>query len=38
MSGDFIDTNIFIYLFDETDDRNRGTIDSAGIGDTQCLY
>jgi predicted nucleic acid-binding protein len=23
MSGDFIDTNIFIYLFDETDDRKR---------------
>jgi len=22
MSGEFIDTNIFIYLFDETDDRN----------------
>lgn len=23
MSGEFIDTNIFIYLFDETDDRKR---------------
>lgn len=23
MNGDFIDTNIFIYLFDETDDRKR---------------
>lgn len=23
MSGDFIDTNIFVYLFDETDDRKR---------------
>jgi predicted nucleic acid-binding protein len=23
MSGDFIDTNVFIYLFDETDDRKR---------------
>jgi len=25
MSGDFIDTNVLIYLFDETDDRKRGT-------------
>jgi predicted nucleic acid-binding protein len=24
MSGDFIDTNVFVYLFDETDDRKRG--------------
>ena len=23
MSADFIDSNIFIYLFDETDDRKR---------------
>jgi predicted nucleic acid-binding protein len=23
MSGDFMDTNVFIYLFDETDDRKR---------------
>lgn len=25
MSGEFIDTNVFIYLFDETDDRKRVT-------------
>ena len=25
MSGEFIDTNIFVYLFDETDDRKRIT-------------
>jgi predicted nucleic acid-binding protein len=25
MSGEFIDTNIFVYLFDETDDRKRST-------------
>lgn len=25
MSGDFIDSNVFIYLFDETDERKRGT-------------
>lgn len=25
MSGEFIDTNVFIYLFDETNDRKRGT-------------
>ena len=24
MSGDFIDSNVFVYLFDETDDRKRG--------------
>lgn len=24
MSGEFIDTNVFVYLFDETDDRKRG--------------
>ena len=23
MSGEFIDTNVFVYLFDETDDRKR---------------
>ncbi len=23
MSGEFIDTNLFVYLFDETDDRKR---------------
>ncbi|MDP1557971.1 MAG: hypothetical protein Q8K59_03220 [Nitrosomonas sp.] len=23
MSGEFIDTNVFIYLFDETDERKR---------------
>lgn len=23
MSGEFIDTNLFIYLFDETDERKR---------------
>ena len=27
MSGDFIDTNIFIYLFDETDERKRNIAD-----------
>lgn len=25
MSGDFIDSNIFVYLFDETDEHKRGT-------------
>ena len=25
MSGDFIDSNVFVYLFDETDGRKRGT-------------
>jgi predicted nucleic acid-binding protein len=25
MSGDFIDSNVFVYLFDETDERKRGT-------------
>ena len=29
MSGDFIDSNIFVYLFDETDEHKRGT--AAGI-------
>jgi predicted nucleic acid-binding protein len=33
MSGEFIDSNVFIYLFDETDDRKRDTaeriVDSA---------
>lgn len=33
MSGDFLDSNIFIYLFDETDEHKRGTaerlVDSA---------
>ena len=24
MSGDFIDSNVFVYLFDETDERKRG--------------
>lgn len=24
MSGDFLDSNIFVYLFDETDERKRG--------------
>lgn len=24
MSGDFIDSNVFVYLFDETDDQKRG--------------
>ena len=24
MSGDFVDSNVFVYLFDETDDRKRG--------------
>jgi predicted nucleic acid-binding protein len=23
MSGEFIDSNVFVYLFDETDDRKR---------------
>lgn len=32
MSGEFIDTNVFIYLFDETDDRKRGTADPNGAG------
>ncbi len=27
MSGDFIDSNVFVYLFDETDDRKRGIAD-----------
>ena len=27
MSGDFIDTNVFVYLFDETDDRKRDIAD-----------
>ncbi|CAN5911968.1 PIN domain-containing protein [soil metagenome] len=27
MSGEFIDTNVFVYLFDETDDRKRNTAD-----------
>ncbi|SEP99443.1 PIN domain-containing protein [Nitrosomonas ureae] len=27
MSGEFIDTNVFIYLFDETDARKRGIAD-----------
>ncbi len=27
MSGDFIDTNVFVYLFDETDDRKRNIAD-----------
>lgn len=27
MSGEFIDTNVFIYLFDETDARTRGIAD-----------
>lgn len=26
MSGDFIDSNVFVYLFDETDERKRGTV------------
>lgn len=25
MSGDFLDSNVFVYLFDETDERKRGT-------------
>ncbi len=25
MSGDFIDSNVFVYLFDETDERKRDT-------------
>ena len=25
MSGEFIDSNVFVYLFDETDERKRGT-------------
>ncbi len=25
MSGDFIDSNVFVYLFDETDEHKRGT-------------
>lgn len=25
MSGDFIDSNVFVYLFDETDERKRAT-------------
>jgi predicted nucleic acid-binding protein len=33
MSGEFIDSNVFVYLFDETDDRKRDTaerlVDSA---------
>ena len=33
MSDDFIDSNVFVYLFDETDGRKRGTaerlVDSA---------
>ncbi|MGB3683817.1 MAG: PIN domain-containing protein [Rubrobacteraceae bacterium] len=24
MSGDFLDSNVFVYLFDETDERKRG--------------
>lgn len=24
MSGEFIDSNVFVYLFDETDERKRG--------------
>lgn len=28
MSGDFFDTNIFIYLFDETDARKRNIADN----------
>jgi len=28
MSGEFIDTNVFVYLFDETDDRKRNTAES----------
>lgn len=27
MSGDFIDSNVFIYLFDETDERKRSIAD-----------
>lgn len=27
MSGDFIDSNVFVYLFDETDDRKRTVAD-----------
>ena len=27
MSGDFIDSNVFVYLFDETDERKRGIAD-----------
>ncbi|MBA2377120.1 MAG: VapC toxin family PIN domain ribonuclease, partial [Rubrobacter sp.] len=27
MSGDFIDSNVFVYLFDETDERKRGVAD-----------
>lgn len=27
MSDDFIDSNVFIYLFDETDERKRGVAD-----------
>jgi predicted nucleic acid-binding protein len=27
MSGEFIDTNVFVYLFDETDDRERNIAD-----------
>ena len=25
MSGDFVDSNVFVYLFDETDEHKRGT-------------
>jgi predicted nucleic acid-binding protein len=32
MSGDFIDSNVFVYLFDETDERKRAIAD--GIVET----